>query len=554
MSIKDIIKWCFDSPSTLGSIYHMPSGNRIKFKFENPETEKPVSKFLFSVGQSDPNPPFNQKHTDSPDTFTNILPGKISYFPRFFAEFTVKISGENLVFRFLESGLGLSIVVEGVPDIKVSFEQNGNTKKFITPFKIFIRVFADQTCEFEQSYEDLSLEDIEIYPELHSIFWNITLDKNGNYYCPVSKGWVKFIAEIYNEETESGPLIFNWDQSFAAILCSKRFPQLGEHLLTQQFELLETDGRLPQLKIGNTVTDITNPPVIFMSLAASFLYSKNTGFLQNYYPDLIDILNWWEKNRTVPWNKGLFTWGGESSLEAGLESGWDNSPLWNEYVFNKSENRFETACPMATGYMIMAYRIMEILSLVLKKEEMVSNFKKRRKEIINAVEEDLWSDKLQGYFPVHKSGEFVEIITPSIYFPGFSGELDPDRFVKALRFLQDPEILGGEFPIPTLSRSHPEFNGDGDYWRGRIWPPINFLTIGAVAAFSEDLAMNILKSSIGIFKDNYQKNISGENYSSETGKLYPQPGIYSRNCPIYIWGGLMNLNPVLLFKRLKIFS
>ncbi|MDD3628008.1 MAG: hypothetical protein PHV06_11910, partial [bacterium] len=352
----------------------------------------------------------------------------------------------------------------------------------------------------------------------------------------------------------TGSLIFNWDQAFASIIVAKHFPELGQYLVEQLTDLIDEKGFSPQLIVNSFSSQISNPPILFLTVAYNYLINKNIDFLKICFPKLLNILNWWETNRKVTWNDHLYTWGGSTAFEAGLESGWDNSPLWERMTFDEKAGRFSFACPMATGFILLANRILEILSSpkILNKTEEYNRLREKRKQIINAIEENMWSKELEAYLPVDENGCHLGTIFPGIYYPGFTGEINPERFKKSLKHLNDQNVLGGDFLIPTLSRSDPDFNGDGDYWRGRIWPPVNFLTTAAIANYSKIEANKILESSKSIFKKNFSNGISGENYSSVSGNLFAQPGVYSRNCPVYVWGGLLALNPISIFNLLHI--
>ncbi|MCK4666993.1 hypothetical protein KAU33_09600 [Candidatus Dependentiae bacterium] len=554
MNLFAKINWLFNSSETLGELYNITSKTKFSYYFEDPETGKLIKKFLPSIGQEEENPPYNELHKDQADSYTKIKLGKISYYPQFFAEYKIQFGNDYLVMSFVQTGLGLRITAEGISNIKVIFDQNGEKTKFLTPFNIFIRTFANQSIEFECSYQKEQPRDIFSPKELYSILWNLCIDDKNNLFVPVSMGWVKLISDIYKISHSKGPLIFNWDQSFSSILSAKDFPELSKYLIDQLINLIDDEGFIPQLTISDITTKISNPPILFLSVAYYYLNNKDLNSLKIWYPYLIDYINWWENNRRVDWNENLFTWGGDSSFESGLESGWDNSPLWERFRYDGDSKKFKTASTMASGLIILSYRILEILSKILGKSDEEKRFKNRRKEIIESIDKYMWSANLEAYLPTNSDGSQVEIITPGIYYTGFTGEINKDRFERSLKYIKNPQALGGDFLIPTLNRSDPSFNGDGDYWRGRVWPPVNFLVAGAIGNYSKSLANKILESSKEIFAKNFINGISGENYSSISGNLFPQQGVYSRNCPVYIWGGLLLMDPVLIFNLLHIYT
>lgn len=49
-----------------------------------------------------------------------------------------------------------------------------------------------------------------------------------------------------------------------------------------------------------------------------------------------------------------------------------------------------------------------------------------------------------------------------------------------LEMLRDPQHLWSPYGLRSLSVSHPEFGRDENYWKGPIWMPMNYLTLGAL--------------------------------------------------------------------------
>lgn len=57
---------------------------------------------------------------------------------------------------------------------------------------------------------------------------------------------------------------------------------------------------------------------------------------------------------------------------------------------------------------------------------------------------------------------------------------DSPRVGAILEMIHDPEHLWSPYGIRSLSLSHPEFGQGEDYWKGPIWMPMNYLTLGAL--------------------------------------------------------------------------
>jgi len=67
-------------------------------------------------------------------------------------------------------------------------------------------------------------------------------------------------------------------------------------------------------------------------------------------------------------------------------------------------------------------------------------------------------------------------------FPLMLSLLPPDspHVGTILDMISDPQELWSPYGIRSLSLSHPEFGKGEDYWKGPIWMPMNYLTLGAL--------------------------------------------------------------------------
>lgn len=55
------------------------------------------------------------------------------------------------------------------------------------------------------------------------------------------------------------------------------------------------------------------------------------------------------------------------------------------------------------------------------------------------------------------------------------------RVANMLDMMRDPRRLWSPFGLRSLSRAHPLFGKDEDYWRGAIWLPMNYMAIRALS-------------------------------------------------------------------------
>lgn len=100
----------------------------------------------------------------------------------------------------------------------------------------------------------------------------------------------------------------------------------------------------------------------------------------------------------------------------------------------------------------------------------------------------------------------------------------------------NPEEFHGEYILPSIARNCPGFS-DNDYWRGRVWGPMNFLVYLGMQNYDiADARKDLIDKSYNLLMKNWKKN-GGifENYNSVTGEgddVYNADGFYH-------WGALL---------------
>jgi putative isomerase len=110
-----------------------------------------------------------------------------------------------------------------------------------------------------------------------------------------------------------------------------------------------------------------------------------------------------------------------------------------------------------------------------------------------------------------------------------------------LAYLDDPTKFGGRFILPGTSRDDPAYS-DNTYWRGRIWPPLNYLVWhGLRRSGLHDRASDLATKSFDLFRQAWEgRRLCPENFNAETGEPLDQPDTDG----FYNWGALMPLMAV----------
>jgi hypothetical protein len=125
---------------------------------------------------------------------------------------------------------------------------------------------------------------------------------------------------------------------------------------------------------------------------------------------------------------------------------------------------------------------------------------------------------------------------PDIFFSLLGKVAPPEQAEPLRKTFHDPKKFAGEWIMPTISRDDPLFPRQ-DYWRGKIWPPHNWLLYQGLKIYEWDREARLLaESSAKMFLTAWrEKGECHENFSAITGQGTGQSD------PHYTWGALMAL-------------
>jgi len=269
------------------------------------------------------------------------------------------------------------------------------------------------------------------------------------------------------------------------------------------------------------------------------------------YDDLLRWNRWFAEHRMNP--SGALCWGSEeipvlygnrwesegvhATYGAALESGLDNSPMYDDIPFNRETNRLELEDVGLTGLYILDCRSLIELAKIIGREADIPELTKQMEKVCGGLE-TLW-DEENGFYYNRRTdtGEFSRRISPTNFYALFSPQVSPERQRRmADEHYYNPEEFYGEWMLPSIARNDPAYP-DQEYWRGRVWAPLNFLVYLALRETElADVRKDLAEKSKKLFlKEWTEQRHVHENYNSMTGE-----GCDSGNSDkFYHWGALL---------------
>ena len=379
-----------------------------------------------------------------------------------------------------------------------------------------------------------------------SMAWDTIYEPEHKQVCsPVSRLW---------NINWGGYVLFCWDTYFAAMMTMYDNPDLSAaNALAITAEKTE-NGFVPNFGAANNYKsrDRSQPPVGSLAVHEIYRHQRQTWLIKALFDDLLVWNRWWEAHRMT--DDHVLCWGSDpyepvsgthweqqsvhDTAGAALESGLDNSPMYDHVPFDDDKNIMLLADVGLTGLYIMDCEYLANLADVIGRPE--ADELRQRADSVKQGLETLWDDETGIYQNKRiDTGEFYRRLSPTNFYALFSDKVSPDKAQRMINeHFYNPDEFWGEYIMPSISRDDPAYP-DQDYWRGRIWAPINYLAYLAMRKHNLTKATkDFADRSVALFMQEWKAHGHvHENYDGDTGW-----GCGVKNSDkFYHWGALLCL-------------
>ena len=359
--------------------------------------------------------------------------------------------------------------------------------------------------------------------------WNTVYDPIKNRVCnPVTRNWNR--GKTIN--------LFCWDTFFGALMLSLEHPDAAWLNIKAILDEMTEDGMVPNAEGSRH----SQPLVGSLVMEEIYKRSKDTALLREVYPDLLRWNTWYYENRTTEegylcWGTGSYGKGKEDLFGAKCESGMDNSPIFDDAVYDERRGFCMIADVGLMGLFIKDCLALIRFSEILGYTENIEALSNRLNVVQKALAR-LWNeeDGIYENLDLH-TGKFCRRLSPFNFFSLFSPDVSEEQKKSILeKHLLNEEEFWGEYPLPSISKKDYAFT-EQHYWRGRIWAPLSAIVYHALKDAS-------CLQEAKLFADRSEKLLLGswetqhrvyENYSAVDGR-----GDSARQSDaFYHWGALL---------------
>ncbi len=347
-----------------------------------------------------------------------------------------------------------------------------------------------------------------------------------------------------------GYVIFDWDTFFAATMAGIGDRDLAYANAIETLRGETSEGFVPNYdRAGGWKSfDRSEPPVGAITVLGLYRKFHDRWFLQDAFDPLLRWNRWWNTHRQID---GYLAWGSDGQnppgnlddrsrgtrLGAILESGLDNSPMYDSAVYNPQTHLLEYADVGLMSMYIADCDALAQMARILNQPEAERELTDRAARY-RARLATLW-DPQMGVFlnrDLH-TGKFNTRLSPTNFYPMLAHAATPEQAHTMIeKHLLNRKEFWGEWIIPSIARDDPAFH-DQNYWRGRIWGPMNYLVYLGLADYDDaQVRKEFAAKSYALFLKEWTgyRHVH-ENYNAITGT-----GDDVRNSDrFYHWGALL---------------
>ena len=379
-----------------------------------------------------------------------------------------------------------------------------------------------------------------------NLMWMVLLQpETGRLYTPAGRRWIFPRSPVPGGAASREPddwTIFGWDTFFNALLLANVSADLAWSTLLAGTGSRYPNGNVPNWRSRRGGTpDRSQPPV--GSFAALRLHGNHPDleYLSTAYAGLLAWSDWWVADkggrpRREGLTPGLLAWGSDTDLvpgpgqvppweegasghqRASWESGQDDLPLWEEAEWDPERQVLAMSAVDLCSYRALDLECLAGIARILGDEATASRLEADRHRIAATMNRVLWSERSGLYLDELPTGLSTRVAA-SNFLPLIAGIPSRRRARRMIETLSDPARFGGEWMLPTISRDDPAF-ADQQYWRGSIWPPMNYLVLQGLRRYGfADLAAELAWKGAAMFlRDRDRTGMCRENFDSRTGE------------------------------------
>ncbi len=374
-----------------------------------------------------------------------------------------------------------------------------------------------------------------------ALSWNMIYD-------PLRNAVIATVSRVWNTFFGGHYVLFDWDSYLSGLMAGFDNKSLAYANVIEVTKTIDHWGIVPNYvsAFGLGSPDRSQPPV--GSMVVHELYKKygDKWLLTETYERLLKWNRWWPKHRDT---NGFLCWGTDSIPPDGAantwqgaayESGLDNSPMYDGVPFSKQLHQMALADVGLISLYISDCKNLAAISDTLHLTNDAKELRARAAYYTQSLQK-LWN-KEAGMFLNKRTDtdEWSFRLSPTLFYPLLAGVASKEQATRMVNeHLLNPNEFWGEWVLPSVAFNDSAFKQQ-DYWRGRIWAPLNFLVYKGLSQYNfPDVMKELVGKSNALLVKNWRatKTVFENYHASGVGRLPNEKPNRSDN--FYHWGALL---------------
>jgi Mannosylglycerate hydrolase MGH1-like glycoside hydrolase domain/Glycosyl hydrolases family 2, sugar binding domain len=302
------------------------------------------------------------------------------------------------------------------------------------------------------------------WEELYWAAWQMAFDKIA--FGNASNSMVDaYMDEGFNEQ------IYQWDSSFICLFGrygSRLFPVMPT--LDNFYDRQRSDGYIQRVysetdggELGDPKPEepMVNPPLFAW---VEWEYYRTTGDdsrLAKVLPILERYYLWLQSNVRLGPGQGLYN-------QTDLGSGMDNTPRGDIHGAGWAD---------MSSQQVLAATHLSAIAKQLGDDAKAAAWEGESQELSSKINALLWNELDGYYYDLTNAGQHSMVRHIGAFWTILAGVADDAAVTRLVDHLEDPTEFKRPHRYPTLAASHPDYAASGNYWRGSVWAPTNYMII-----------------------------------------------------------------------------
>lgn len=267
-----------------------------------------------------------------------------------------------------------------------------------------------------------------------------------------------------------------WDSMISAVGAREFDPKMSQETIEAFLRNATPRGSLPFTLSDTHRAGEGQAPILAWAAWRTYARSQDRVWLARIYPAMRSYVNFWLKYRSS--SRGLLMFSNTGEIA-------DNDARWDP-AFGGKPITYGMSCPPLKGIEspdanAFVFNEMKFLGLVaaeLGLQDESREWNARRDRLGKLIVETMYFPDDAMFYDVKEGTheKFSGVKNPNMFLPLWAGVPLPESEAKRVieRHLLNPdEFFSPDMPVPSLSLDNPGFTPTA-YWRGRIWPHINY--------------------------------------------------------------------------------